>query len=554
MAGKRAAPLAETATGAVRGQWNDKGMVAVFKGIPFARPPLGPLRWRPPQPALPWEGTLDAAKPSPQAVQVGDEFQLFLDAVVEGQGWGGLRTTAAKLFFKLAPAPKQSEDCLYLNVRTPTPGRDAALPVMVWIHGGDHQYGSANDVLYDSDALAQRGVVVVYVGYRLGLMGYFMHPELSRESDQDVSGNYGTLDQIAALTWVQENIRAFGGDPDNVTVFGESAGGESVAHMLTSPLARGLFHRAMLQSPANSGQMLFLREPFLNNPAGEANGKAFADRLVGGGPDQLAALRSMPVDRLCRLLKEEEGFLHFFPVIDGYVLPKSPFEAFLDGDQALVPLLLGSNADEGTAMYPLYCTTLERRWGEDVPPAGETNFTRKEFGDHAPALFDAYPGLSEGRESAEVALLGDSLFGMPVTFYARQAARANQPVYLYRFMRTPPSPRQTAGACHAAELPFVHGRHVPLFETTSADAGLTRVMGDYWTRFARTGDPNVAPHPEWPLYTLANPRLMQLGTGSDLGSVGIVAQPRYEVLERRLLQQIEAMKKLGSTERVVVPA
>ncbi|NJN55649.1 MAG: carboxylesterase family protein [Anaerolineae bacterium] len=167
-----------------------------------------------------------------------------------------------KLILKVSPKPKESEDCLYLNVRTPLLDGDGRLPVMVWIHGGDHQDGSSNDIFYESNALAHRGVVVVTINYRLGLMGYFTHPELSQESPHNVSGNYGTLDQIAALQWVQENISAFGGDPDNVTIFGESAGGESVAHMLTSPLARGLFHKAIMQSPGNSGQMFFLKQPF----------------------------------------------------------------------------------------------------------------------------------------------------------------------------------------------------------------------------------------------------------------------------------------------------
>ncbi|MHB0978902.1 MAG: carboxylesterase/lipase family protein [Thermoleophilia bacterium] len=472
---------------------------------------------------------------------------------MEGQGWGPLRTTAAKLFLKLAPQPAQSEDCLYLNVRTPAPGGDASLPVMVWIHGGDHWYGSAGDVYYESDALAERGAVVVYINYRLGLMGYFMHPELSRESDHGASGNYGTLDQIAALAWVRDNIPAFGGDPGNVTIFGESAGGESVAHMLTSPLARGLFHKAILQSPANTGQMTFLRRPFLNNPAGEETGVAFADALVPGERDRVAALRRIPVSRLYRALEQERTFRRFYPVIDEYVLPTSPFEAFLAGDQAGVPLLLGCNADEGTVMYPLCRAPLRECIADDLQPNDMAERMRREFaGDHQ-AVLDLYPGLGEGTGSAQATLLGDSLFDAPVHFYARQAAKAGQPVYLYRFVRTPPSPRQTAGAFHAAELAFVHGSRVPLFETTPADAELTRVMGDYWARFAAVGDPNLAPHPEWPLFSLDDPALMQLGTGGELGPREIADRPRYEILERRLRRQIRAMEQLSSPERVAAP-
>ncbi len=543
------APLAKTACGAARGRWNREGTVAVFKGIPYAQPPLGPLRWRPPQSAYSWQGTFEAGKHGPRAIQNDEEYAVFTDALVAGQGWNTPRTAAVKLFLGLASAPKQSEDCLYLNVRTPLPGRDAALPVMVWIHGGDHWHGSGSDVLYDSDALARRGVVVVSINYRLGLMGYFMHPELSRESEQSVSGNYGTLDQIAALRWVRDNIRAFGGDPDNVTIFGESAGGESVAHMMTSPLAHGLFHRAIMQSPANMGQMTFLRRPFLNNPAGEENGAAFADNCVGKNRGQLTALRLVPPDLLYERLQHERRFRHFYPCIDGYVLPKSPFESFADGGQARVPLLLGSNADEGTLMYPLCRAPLRECIGEDHRPSQIPDLIREKFGADAPPLFDSYPGLLEGSGSAQAALLGDSLFGAPVHFYASRAAAVGQPVYLYLFTRRPPSPRQTAGAFHAAELAFVHGRTVPLFEATSADAELTRVMGDYWTRFARAGDPNLAPHPEWPRFSPEDQRLMRLGTGEDLGSAEIAARPKYEIFERRLGEQIEAMKALRSAAR-----
>ncbi len=554
MTGKRATPPVETTAGTLSGRWNVAGTVAAFEGIPYAQPPVGPLRWRPPQRAIPWEGTREALQSGPRAIQgPATESEVFLDAIVEGQGWRPLRTKATKLFLKLAPEAAQSEDCLYLNVRTPAADSDAALPVMVWIHGGDHWYGSAGDVYYESDALAERGVVVVYINYRLGLMGYFMHPELSRESDHGVSGNYGTLDQIAALQWVQENIRAFGGDPDNVTIFGESAGGESVAHMLTSPFARGFFHKAILQSPANTGQMTFLRRPFLNNPAGEVTGVALADALVPEGRDKVAALRRIPVDRLCRALEQERKFRLFYPAIDEYVLPTSPFEAFLAGDQADVPLLLGCNADEGTVMYPLCRAPLRECMGEDLRPGDIAERMRREFADDHQAVLDLYPGVGEGTRSAQAALLGDSLFGAPVHFYARQAAKAGQPVYLYRFVRTPPSPRQTAGAFHAAELAFVHGSRVPLFETTPADAELTRVMGDYWTRFAAAGDPNLAPHPEWPRFSLDHPTLMQLGTGGELGPREVADQPRYEILERRLRRQIEAMEMLRSPERVAVP-
>jgi para-nitrobenzyl esterase len=475
-----------------------------------------------------------------------------MDLLVEGQGWGRLKTTVVRLLFKLAPAPKESEDCLYLNVRTPTLDKEARLPVMVWIHGGDHQDGSGSDIFYDSNALSRRGVVTVYVNYRLGLMGYLAHPELSRESEHGVSGNYGTLDQIAALRWIQENIGAFGGDPDDVTIFGESAGGESVAHMLTSPLAQGLFHKAMLESPASGGQMMFLRHPYLTNPAGEELGLTFAASFAPAGAGQLAALRQISPDRLYQFIRQEKEFQHFYPVIDGYVLEKSPYEAFLDGDQARVPLLLGNNADEGTLFYPIMQTPIPGY--EDISAQQVAGLIQEEYGDVAEAIMDLYPGLRQGAEAAQTDFFGDSLFGAAVHFYALCAARVDQPVYLYHFTRTPPSPKQTAGAFHAAELSFVHDKALPLFDFTEADKALTQVMGDYWVQFAKSGDPNLSPHPEWPAFAADDQRQMRLGLGAELGVTGIDRLAKYELSQRRLLRLIEGMKRLRQGEPEGVPA
>ncbi|MEM7118501.1 MAG: carboxylesterase family protein, partial [Chloroflexota bacterium] len=265
-------------SGQLQGVYQEAERIAVFKGIPFAAPPVGELRWKPPQPVTPWEGVRQATKFSPMAYQRAAEFEKFVGNLIGGQGWNFLRREGLKMLLKVAPKPKMSEDCLYLNVRTPSLDSNAQLPVMVWIHGGDHQDGSGSEIFYDSNEIAKQGVVVVSINYRLGVMGYFTHPELSAESPLGVSGNYGTLDQFAALEWVQNNIDAFGGDPDNVTIFGESAGGESVAHMLTSPLAQGLFHKAILQSPANAGQMYHLRESFLTRMPAEEVGLGFAEK------------------------------------------------------------------------------------------------------------------------------------------------------------------------------------------------------------------------------------------------------------------------------------
>jgi para-nitrobenzyl esterase len=545
-------PVVETQSGALTGIYNKQGDIAIFKGVPYAQPPVGPLRWKPPQPPIPWTGTLKAEKASAQAIQQEADFEEFMDLFVEGQGWGGFKTAIVKLLLKVVPAPKQSEDCLYLTVRTPSLDEEAKLPVMVWIHGGDHQDGSANDIFYDSNALSRRGVVTVYMNYRLGLMGYFAHPELSRESEHGVSGNYGTLDQIAALRWVQENISAFGGNPDDVTIFGESAGGESVVHMLTSPLARGLFHKAIMESPANSGQMMFLRHPYFVHPAGEDLGQTFADRFAPAGEGQLEALRQIAPDRFYQLIRQEREFQHFYPVIDGYVLEKSPFEAFLNGEQARVPLLLGNNANEGTLLYPILHGPVPGY--EDIPADRVAGLIQEEYREDAEAIMELYPGLRQGAEPAQIDFFGDGVFGAAVHFYALSAAKAGQPVYLYHFTRTPPSPKQTAGAYHASELPYVHGKPIPMFDFTEADEVLTRVMGDYWVQFAKSGDPNLSPHSEWLPFTVDNQRQMRLGLGSELGMTEIDRLAKYELIQKRLLRLIEGMKELIHRQPESIPA
>lgn len=546
-------PPVKIRTGTLTGIYDKQGEIAIFKGIPYAKPPVGPLRWKPPQPALPWSGTLKAEKAGPTAIQIKAEgAQAIFDAFIQGQGWGRLKTSAMKLMMRVAPSPKESEDCLTLNVRTPSLDKRVKLPVMVWIHGGGHMVGSGEDPTTDSTALARRGVVTVTINYRLGLMGYFAHPELSRESEHGVSGNYGTLDQIAALRWVQENISAFGGDPDNVTIFGESAGGESVVHMLTSPLARGLFHKAIMQSTSSAFPYMFLRHPFLTNPAVEELGQRFADRFAPPGEGQVDALRRIPPDRLYQPSRDEIEFRRFNPAIDGYVLEKHPLQAFLDGDQARVPLLLGSNADEGTWLLSIMRSPVAGYF--EVEPHEVAGIVRERFGDLANTLFDLYPGLRQGEETAQIDFLGDNFVRANDHFYAVYAAQTGQPVYRYLFTRTPPSPRQTLGAYHSADISFIHGKPMPLLDFTEEDKALAQAMGNYWVQFARTGDPNLAPHPHWPAYTADNPRQMRLGLGAELGATEVDRQTKLELFRRHLLGLIDEMKQLRQSEMEPVPA
>ncbi|UCG25741.1 MAG: carboxylesterase family protein, partial [Chloroflexota bacterium] len=298
--------------------------------------------------------------------------------------------------------------------------------------------------------------------------------------------------------------------------------------------------------------MMFLRQPYRECPAAEMLGESFAAEFAPAGAGQLAALRQIPAERLYERLRQAREFQYFYPVIDGYVLEKGPYEAFLDGDQARAPLLLGSNADEGSLFFPIYRTPISGY--EDVPAKQVAGLIQDEFGDDAEAMLDLYPGLEKGTDAAQTDLMGDSVFGAAVHFYASCAARAGQPVYLYHFTRRPPSPKQTAGAYHAAELTFVHDKALPLFEWSEADEALAQAMGDYWTEFARSGDPNLPSRPEWAAFSEDNPRQMRLGLGNELGMTEIDRLAKYELVQRRLLRLIDGMKRLRQPEKEVVTA
>ncbi len=416
MANPNERPLTEIEGGKISGVYEEKGNIAVFKGIPYARPPIGDLRWRPPEPVEPWNGVREAKKHGPMAWQAASMIKEFFNALIDGQGWGIFRSSFIKFLFNIMPTPKQDEDCLYLNIRTPDLTKTAKLPVMVWIHGGDHQDGAGHDPYYIGNALPNRGVVLVTINYRLGLMGYFAHPELSLESGRGFSGNYGTLDQIAALKWVKNNISAFGGDPDKVTIFGESAGGESVAHMMTSPLARGLFEKAIIESGANSGQMCFLKKSFVKHAAAEKKGEEFAKKFVGTSQRPIEDLRRIPAQKLYQLIRQLKTVGYFYPVIDGFVLEKSPFEAFYNGDQEKVPLLLGVNSDEGSILFPMFQSPVIELSEEPLSPSAIPGHLHQAFGEDAEALMNQYPGLAEGKPEAGASLMGDCMFGHKARF------------------------------------------------------------------------------------------------------------------------------------------
>lgn len=543
---RRQAPEVTITQGRLRGRWKARGEVAVFRGVPFAKPPVGELRWKPPAPAESWTGVREAAKDGPMAVQRQVDFESFIGALIDGQGWGSLRERTLKAVIKHAPQPKASEDCLYLTVRTPELTPAKTLPVMVWIHGGDHQDGSGIDPYYAANALAQRHVVTVAINYRVGVFGYFAHPELCEESDNGVAGNYGTLDQIAALEWVRDNIDAFGGDPDNVTIFGESAGGESVLHMMSSPLARGLFHRAIAQSPANAGQMQHLRRPFLAFDSALDQGASLTDHLVSSSEDQLSQLRALDAETVNSAAVTHGPGGGFYPVIDDHVLPHSPLTAFANGTQAKVPFMIGSNSDEATPlMGPIFASPMIEYRHLDAPADAIQSEIRDAFGDDMDELVRLYPGLERRDSKAEVDFCGDHMFGARAFFYARHHQRAGCPTWLYMFARTPPSPTQTLGAYHAAELPFVHGSNVPIFPMTTHDKTLSSEMTRYWTNMARSGTPNPG-RAEWPAFDGDDPHWLRLD--HDVEYVAVDRIEKYRIFNARTLRLVADMQEMAPVD------
>lgn len=455
---------------------------AVYKGVPFAEPPVADLRWREPQPVSSWTGTREADEFAPACMQRG--------VSMPGE----------------AP-PRTSEDCLYLNLWTPADGAGDRLPVMVWIYGGGFTNGAASLPLYWGDRLARKGVVVVSIAYRLGPFGFLAHPELTAESAHRTSGNYGLMDQIAALRWIREHIEAFGGDPDNVTVFGQSAGATSISILMASPLAKGLFHRAIGQSGG-------LFEPLELAPAwllenAERDGEAYAASL---GAESIAELREMPS---AELLGGSAGAVSH-PVIDPYLLPSMPYDIFASGEQSHVPLLVGSNADEARSLLD----------PAEVRAASFEDDIAERWGALPPALLKAYPFETDAEaRQARLDFERDLRFGWDVWTWARlQAENGSQDVYYYYFTHEPPFPPGTPyadwGAGHFAELWYVFDRlDLEPWPWRAADRELADTLSTYWTNFARTGDPNGAGLPQWPPFSDGNDHVLYLQETPAVGGV-----------------------------------
>lgn len=464
------------ATGGIRTVDRDAQGVLAFKGIPYAAPPVGPLRWRPPRPALNWRGVRDA--------------NTF-----------GTRCWAPPLQGPAQLSGPASEDCLTLNIWTAAHSSDQKLPVMVWIHGGGFQFGASSEPNTGGTGFAQKGVVLVSLNYRLGIFGFLAHPALDQEGSP--SGDFGLQDQIAGLKWVRANIARFGGDPGNITIFGESAGAMSVGLLMTSPLAKGLFQKAIGESGAfwdsEHGSISTHAEAI-------ARGQALADRLSHGSIDELRAIPTEVLgEQTAWNLKQDPTTDAFSPSIDGYVLRDSPARVFAQGRQADVPLLAGWNGAEG---FIFMNRSLPHASAAEFRSSAATTFGQDRLAD----FLSAYPADTDATATSSAeALTGDLIIAEQVWACLQTDRRTGKaPVFAYQFnYRSPYSPIPI----HTADINFVFGMLPPVKmlhggEPGSRDRELASQMMSYWVNFARTGNPNGRDLPTWPAYQNDSPQVI----------------------------------------------
>lgn len=502
-------PEVTLTSGIVSGGWTDtRETIAVYNGLPYAAPPIGKMRWKPPITPKNWQGVRDAREFGNECLQHRDGIQEFIKQFIAGQGLPTWKQWLAARVVGAAPAPRESEDCLYLNVRTGNLGSADLKPVMVWLHGGSHQTGAGNDIFYQSNGLVEKDVVLVTINYRLGPFGYLAHPALSAGSPQKSSGNYGLLDQLKSLEWVRDNIASFGGDPSNVTIFGESAGAQSVSEVMASTMGDGLYHKAILQSGSSTYNRIHLSDAIADTKSAEEIGQAFLRPLLPRDALRATAVELRNVsasDIIARVPDMPEARPYFLPNLDGWVLRQMIGERIQSGDALNVPILAGYNADEGTLFYDpaLGKPTVLKPGPFPEKHSDRLALLAELYGaENADTLIRAYNLEDPSNwDKGATDMLGDDIFGMHMRYLARANAAKGLPTWLYFFSRTPPAPGQTLGAFHASELAFVFDSHNTFLEAEDADFALTDTMGTYWTNFAKTGNPNSADVPAWPAYS-----------------------------------------------------
>ena len=456
-----------------------KNDLLIFKGIPFAAPPIGELRWRAPQPVEKWDSIKLTTEYAPSPIQGGN------------------------------PPSGKSEDCLYLNIWTPAKSAKERLPVLVWIYGGGFSFGSTAEPVFNGEKLARKGVVLVSIAYRVGQLGFLAHPELSDENTYGVSGNYGLLDQIAGLKWIRKNIAAFGGDPDRVTIFGESAGGISVSMLCASPLAKGLFHGAISQSGGSFGPTRPTTYPGENMKTlkqAEIEGEDFAQKA---GVFSIAELRKIDAEKL----PSGWGMGSAWPIVDGYVIPDDQYKLYEAGKYNDVPVLIGYNSDEG----------LSFTWVKT--PEEYVEGVKLRYGKFSDELLKAYPLGENSIPKTARDLARDAAFGWHTWIWARlQSKTGKSKVYYYYFDQHPDYPEDSPnfghGSPHGQDIVYVFQNLDPSNpQTTKSDLEISDAMGTYWTNFAKNGNPNGENLPEWPAFSDTNPMIMYFSQTPHVGPV-----------------------------------
>jgi para-nitrobenzyl esterase len=463
----------------------------VFKGIPFAKPPIGDLRWRAPQPIKKWDGVLQA------------------DKFAAGPMQGG------------TPPSGKSEDCLYLNVWTPAKSAKEKVPVLVWIYGGGFGAGATSETIYNGKNLAKKGVILVSIAYRVGQLGFMAHPELSAENSKNASGNYGLLDMIAGLQWVKENIAAFGGDPNKVTIFGESAGGIAVSMLCASPLAKGLFTGAISQSGGSFGPSRPTTYPGENMKTLKVAENEGLEYMKSAGVNSIKDLRAIEADKLPAGRGWPAG--GGWPIVDGWVIPDDQYKLYEAGKYNDTPILVGYNSDEGASFT------------RTKDPKEIISSVELRYGPFAERLLKAYPVEASSVPKTARDLSRDAAFGWQTWSWAKlQAKTGKSKVYFYYFDQHPDYPKDSPnygnGSPHGQEVAYVFenlDKSNP--QTSKTDLEISNLMGTYWTNFAKYGNPNGKDVPNWPAFTNENSKLMYFNNTAYTGPVP--SEKSLEVLD-----------------------
>jgi len=518
-----AGPMVSTVSGMLRGV--TEGDVSIFKGIPFAAPPVGEFRWRPPQPVAPWEGVRDASEFGPNCAQA---------------GWGAAPGSISE---------GSSEDCLYLNLWTPAGTKtNAKLPVMMWIHGGAFVGGSGSSPQNSGNQFANQGVILVTINYRLGRLGHFAFPALSKEHPEEPKGSYAFMDQIAALKWIKENIAAFGGDPNNVTIFGFSAGGVSVHSLMTIPAARGLFQKAIGESSGGRDGVLTGRPINKENAdplypvSAETIGINFAHKhgIEGTDAAALAKLRALSVEEIVDSGQETDGQggprTYSGPILDGKLVVENAESAYKAGRQAKIPLMIGNCSAEIGGAFVSTSSSKEELFSQ----FGELE-------NEAKAAYD--PDGNKEFDEVITRFNSDWVWGEPARFTARAFVAIGEPAYIYLFGYVPAAmkDRMRYGPGHGSEVGYVFGNLMNRdgSPVDPKDKEVAKVMNTYWANFAKTGDPNGKGLPKWPLYNTKNEEILDVQPDGNLVGKPDPRKARLDVIEKASKDRVHIQSRGG---------